>query len=288
MWKAFNNLRGAGNMKKVLRIIVAALVIILVLYFFLFFLQTYWAHRDGTFVPDYQRLPLNENVDYETVFLQTGLGKSAVNKLLKSEGLQGLLNIQERFWKKDKVSCDPVFGLFSRVDRIKESRGTPLVDLQPGDILITMSTHSAGWYHGHVGLVLDEENVLECVKIGEESEIVNVEHWENYSNYVVLRVKGVSSEMQQEVTTYAKDNLCGVPYQLMVGVFGNKSVSTDSRFFGTQCAHSVWYVWRQFGYDLDSDGGNLVTPYDLMCSERLEVVQVYGMDPRNFLCVTGK
>ena len=33
-----------------------------------------------------------------------------------------------------------------------------------------------------------------------------------------------------------------------------------------------------FGYDLDSDGGRLVTSADLLHSDLLEVVQVYGMD----------
>ena len=48
---------------------------------------------------------------------------------------------------------------------------------------------------------------------------------------------------------------------------------------GTQCAHLIWLAYAQFGYDLDSDGGWIVTPKDLANSPLLEVVQVYGMDP---------
>lgn len=48
---------------------------------------------------------------------------------------------------------------------------------------------------------------------------------------------------------------------------------------GTQCAHLVWYAYRYFGYDLDSDGGFVVTPDDLYHSDLLELVQIYGIPP---------
>ncbi|MCI8790350.1 MAG: hypothetical protein HFH92_14885 [Lachnospiraceae bacterium] len=48
---------------------------------------------------------------------------------------------------------------------------------------------------------------------------------------------------------------------------------------GTQCAHLVWYAYRNFGYDLDSDGGFVVTPDDLYHSDLLELVQIYGIPP---------
>lgn len=283
MWKAFINLRGAGNMRKVLKGIVTALVMILVLYFLLYFLQKKWAHREEQFVPNYPRLKLSENSDYETIFLQTGLGKSAVDKLLKGDKFQTILDVQDDFWKEQEIVCKPVFGLFARVDKIDTKNTPQIVDLQPGDILITLSTHSAGWHHGHAGLVLDEKNVLECVKWGQESEIVKIGHWMKYSNYVILRVKNVSEEMQQQVVTYARDNFCGVPYRLTAGLFGEKSPDINGRMFGTNCGHAIWCVWNHFGYDLDSNGGRLVTPYNILCSEQLEVIQVYGIDPRDFL-----
>ena len=75
-------------MRRVLKKIVTALVIILVLYFLLYILQNFWAHRQGKFVPDYQHVTLSENSDYEIFFLQTGLGQSAVDKLLRNDGRQ--------------------------------------------------------------------------------------------------------------------------------------------------------------------------------------------------------
>lgn len=179
-----------------------------------------------------------------------------------------------RHGKPEQMECVPLLGWFTMEDRVDKEDGKPLTDLKAGDILITLSTHSIGWRHGHAGLVIDEKRVLECVFWGEDSCIVGVDHWRKYSHYVVLRVKGVTEEMQQEVATFARENLCGVPYHLSAGFLGEKAPDTGSRGFGLQCAYLVWYAWNQFGYDLDSDGGRLVTANDLLQSELLEVVQI--------------
>lgn len=283
MWKAYNNLMGVENMKKACKIISIALVVAFVLYFLLYWLQNVWAHRNGLFRLDYRRVTLNQEVDYETVFLQTGLGKNLAKKLMEDNEFDKILDIQEKFWGKSTLICKPVFGLFSRVDKVSKEKTPDILDLQPGDILLTLSTHSAGWHHGHVGLVLDDKRVLECVKWGKTSEIVKVGHWQTYSNYAVLRVKEASAKLRQKVATYTEDNLCGVPYRLSVGVVGKKFPNIQNKTFGTHCGHCVWYAWKQFGYDLDSDGGRIVTPYDLLQSEHLEIVQIYGMNPRDFL-----
>ena len=47
----------------------------------------------------------------------------------------------------------------------------------------------------------------------------------------------------------------------------------------THCAHLVWYAYRSYGYDLDGDGGRIVTPKDLSKSSLLEPVQVVGVSP---------
>ena len=45
---------------------------------------------------------------------------------------------------------------------------------------------------------------------------------------------------------------------------------------GTQCAHLVWLAYAAYGYDIDSNGGLIVTPKDIAESELFEVVQIYG------------
>lgn len=106
----------------------------------------------------------------------------------------------------------------------------------------------------------------------------------------------------ENVAAYASQHLVGVPYQLLAGVFSRElyrasrertRLSTGATISvpdtasnvpeiatevlsGTQCAHLVWYAYKQFGIDLDSDGGLFVTPYDIQNSPYLEIVQSYG------------
>ena len=52
----------------------------------------------------------------------------------------------------------------------------------------------------------------------------------------------------------------------------------DEAWFGAHCSYLIWYAWNRFGYDLDSDGGRLVTCDDILNSPLVEIVQVYGLD----------
>lgn len=244
--------------------------------------QRFWAHRTGYFVPDYDRIPLGEEYDYRAIFLQTGLGRPAVDKLLSTGDFDTILAAQDAFFRPPKSKCTPLLGWFTREDRL-ELPGTPLVDLQPGDILITLSAHTAGWRHGHAGLVIQDGTTLESIVLGTDSTLASSAHWHTYSNYAVLRLKNVTPELQQQIVDYSLENLLGVPYRLTSGLLFSKAPAPDEGYFGLYCSYLAWYAWNQFGYDLDSDGGRLVTAYDLLHSDLLEVVQLYGMDPRNFL-----
>lgn len=259
----------------------------------IYFLQHSWAHRREAFVPEYPYEVLTEDSDYETFFRQTGLGKSAVDKLLEAGDFEKILEVQEDFRRPVEVSCTPMIGWFTREDKLvpgarsrsggtEEALGPDFVDLQPGDILLTLSTHSLGWRHGHVALVIDEETTLECAMLGTDSHFCSVQHWRECAQYIVLRVKGVSLEQRQEVADYACEELHGVPYHLSSGFIGPKAPDPDAEYFGLQCAYLAWYAWNHFGYDLDGDGGRLVSSDDLLQSELLEVVQMYGMDPEKF------
>ena len=259
----------------------------------IYFLQHNWAHRREAFVPEYPYEMLTEESDYETFFRQTGLGRSAVDKLLEAGDFEKILEVQEDFRRSVEVSCTPMIGWFTREDKLvpgarsrsggtEEAWGPDFVDLQPGDILLTLSTHSLGWRHGHVALVIDEETTLECAMLGTDSHFCSVQHWRECAQYIVLRVKDVSSEQRQEVADYACEELQGVPYHLSSGFIGPKAPDPDAEYFGLQCAYLAWYAWNHFGYDLDGDGGRLVSSDDLLQSELLEVVQMYGMDPEKF------
>lgn len=245
--------------------------------------QRFWAHRTAYFVPDYPQITLTEHTDYETMFLQTGLGRAVVDKLLTAGEFQTILDEQDAFFQPPQAECTPLLGWFTREDRFVNGTGIPPVDLQPGDILLTLSTHTAGWRHGHAALVIDKNTTLESIMLGANSTLVNAGHWASYSNYAVLRIKNVTPELQQQVAQYGKAYLLDVPYRLTSGWIGPKAPQPGDAQFGLHCSYLVWYAWNQFGYDLDSDGGRLVTACDLLYSDQLEIVQIYGMDPRNFL-----
>jgi uncharacterized protein YycO len=177
-----------------------------------------------------------------------------------------------------EIQCVPVFGWVTKSDRVDASESHPFKDLQPGDILLSLSTHTMGWRHGHAGLVLDESHVLECSVIGKDSTIVSINQWREYSNYVVLRVKNVSEEEQKAVVDFAREYLLGKPYRLSAGIGREKAPDVDNRNFGMHCAYLVWYAWYQMGYDIDSDGGRVVTVRDILDSDAAEAIQVYGLN----------
>lgn len=284
---------------RLLAYIAAALALILAA---MLFAQTVVAHRPGSsFAPDYEQVDLSpvlaqdtlSDADYRLLLCQTGLGRPAVDRLLAAgeTGKATLLTIQEQFFAPAEVDCAPMLGWYTREDRLKTADGEVvyapyLADLQPGDIILTLSTHSLGWRHGHAGLVVETDQgiqTLECVVLGSNSTIMGVGAWRRYSNYAVLRVKGLDADERKACADYALSHLLDIPYHLSAGFIGPKAPDPDSFYFGLHCSYLVWYAWNAMGYDLDSDGGRLATTYDLLHSDRLELVQIYGMDPREWL-----
>jgi len=63
---------------------------------------------------------------------------------------------------------------------------------------------------------------------------------------------------------------------LTTGILSKKNQKNPNR---THCAHLVWRAFKQFGIDLDSNGGKIVKPQDIANSPHLEVVQIYGFHP---------
>lgn len=263
--------------------------------------QTAVAHRPGTFfTPGYEKAALSpvlekaalDEADQEFLFLQTGLGRPAVEKLLSAGelGKSIILEIQDQFFSPVQADCTAMLGLFTREDRIKDSTGKPLpapylADCRPGDILVTLSTHSFGWRHGHAALVVETGEglaALECAVLGDRSRILDLGYWRSYSNYAVLRVKGLDDAQRAVCAGYAAEHLLGIPYHLTAGLIGDKFQHRDSPGFGLQCAYLPWYAWKSRGVDLDSDGGRLVTADDLLHSDKVEIVQLFGMDPEEW------
>lgn len=216
--------------------------------------------------------------NYETVFSQTGLGKPAIDKFKRSRNTAELQNYYDYYMKNKDYECVRE-GIFAYHEYITDENGNkienpPFADLQNGDIIITLSIHTFGWRHGHAAIVTDAANgtTVQAVMLGEKSAFGNVSEWTGFPLVAVLRAKDLDANTRQQIADYAKNNLVGVDYSLFAGMFSkNEEIPTK-----TQCSHLVWYAYNQFGINIDYNDGETVTPKDILKSDKLEIVQVYG------------
>lgn len=228
----------------------------------------------------------------EIIAQQTGLSAATVGLLWQQGRQEELLQLQDNYFKEVQFSCVPNSPI-SREEYVADAdgnreKGTFIPYIEEGDILITFCSHVLGWRNGHAGMVVDakERLVLEAQVLGSPVKILSLEHWEQYPSFVVLRLKGADRQTRRQIAEYAEEELLGQPYRLTAGI-GARIVKGDTEYGktecgepqagGTQCAHLVWYACRKFGYELDSDGGLIVTPRDIYESPLLETVQRYGM-----------
>lgn len=236
-------------------------------------------------VPDYPKEDLHDILikkefseeDYQFLFRQTGLSKAALETMLTQEGQEKIYRIQERFFMEPKISCEKnSFISWEEWVNEEESR-IVFADLEDGDILITPCSHTYGWRNGHAAIVVDAEKgeTLESVVLGRQSSIQSLEKWSYYPCVMVFRLKDVSKGKRKEIAQKAEEELLGVDYGITVGLFSPKHME-EGKVKKTNCSHLVWEAYRFYGYNLDSNGGAVVTPEDIVKSGLLEPVQVVG------------
>lgn len=217
-------------------------------------------------------LPLSEN-DYGTLYAQTGLTKVGVDRMLDNgqTGIDKILEIQKSYFKERKMVRKP-FGIYMCTDHVDSH--VPITYLENGDILVTASTHIAGWRIGHAGLVVNgaANEVLQAESYGQTSVIKTTRRFTDRINFMILSPK--DREIKEAVAEYAVKNLTGINYSSLIGIFVNKNSISK-----THCSHLVWYAYKQFGIDLDSNGGSMILSEDIANSPELELVQVFGFDP---------
>lgn len=266
-----------------------------------------WAGTNARWVPDYAQENITNFPSFTQLtqeekailYQQTGLSESGLQRLAEAGRWGELAEFQQFFfldWEEvaieDIESHDfttmPLHTFLNSPISWEEfllddegNRGAylPLVPLAEGDILLTPNSRSFGWRQGHAGLVVDVEEwkSLECLVLGQNSTLQNLNKWRGFPAGMVLRVADES--MVEEAVAYAMAYLLDVPYDLTVGVFSKKNGALGEVSSGTQCSHLVWQAFQWAGVDLDGNGGGLVTPHDLSKSDALEVVQIWGIDP---------
>lgn len=238
--------------------------------------------------PGYKKENIESLVDIEKVyegnvtreeernlFLQTGLGKSGISAIRND--CNGLDEFEETL-------------SFFQIQLFEGEGDKRLVDLQTGDVLVSMSQRLCFYPHGHAAIVIDgeEEVLLEARSHKVGSCQCKGEKWAKLSSFVVLRLKDEVREAYEEefgenpaqkAAEYAKENLDGLKYSL----FKDLRPLSGSTPEYTQCAHLVWYAYFVGGLDIDENRGVIIKPKDFLKSDVFEVVQVFGICPNKLL-----
>ncbi len=232
--------------------------------------------------PDYEKQEISQLLDketltdeeYELVYRQTGLTRVAVDDMrVDIGGRMRILNIQRLFFKEREVTSRH-FAPFTYMDEVEERMA--ICDLKDGDIIVSATTRVSWWRYGHACIVINGRlrMIAESIGPGVDSEVAGVGVCENYADFLVLRPK-VDEETKAKVVDFIQEEMLGLPYRFTVGILSKKY---KENLKGTQCAHFVWYAYKRFGVDLDSNGGGLVKPRDMALSQNVELVQAFGFD----------
>ncbi len=269
------------NKKRRLAIWLSILIFVVMVLGFLQAGSIYTEKTWEQFYPDYDKvdiLPILEketltDEDYELLYRQTGLTKLGIDGLLEREETDQILQIQKYFFKKQTVYIDH-FNPFTYSEEIKDI--IPMARLEEGDILVTDTVRVSWLRYGHSALVVDPDEglALESMSPGTKSTFNSVTDFGKLPTFMILRPK-VDKERKRALVEYATEHLYGLPYRFTLGIFYKKYPET---LRVSQCAHLVWYAYKKFGYDLDSTGGGVVKPQDMVRSDHVEVVQAYGFD----------
>ncbi len=212
--------------------------------------------------------------EYGLLYRQTGLTRLAIDDMCgQADGRARILQIQEIFVKEQRTKRRH-FAPFTYMDVIEGS--TMFCDLKDGDIIVSATTSVSWWRYGHACIVVDGKLrlIAEAVGPGTKSELANASVCDEYADFLVLRPK-VDEQTKEAIARYVKEEMLDVPYRFTVGILSKKY---KKEFKATQCAHFVWYAYKKFGIDLDSNGGGLVKPQDIALSSQVELVQAFGFD----------
>lgn len=274
------------------------IIVFLISIIFIFFIAIYTLEiviePQGYVSPSYEKIDITHFLaqetlsgdDYKVLFYQTGLGKVAIDELLKNKetGKDDIQEFQYNFFANKNILCEKI-GIITSQESFIDNKGTykygfNLAPFQNGYVLITKATHSMGWRHGHAAIVTDAEKgeTLEAVILGQNSQFQDINKWKTYPSFMMLKLKDTSPETLNEIASFSREYMYDEPYGLLIGLFSPKNPEPNS-IKGTQCSHLVWYPFMQYGYDIDSDGWWLVTPKDIANSDLFEIVQIYGVDP---------
>lgn len=271
-----------------------------IIYFILFYgllfsgavlAATAFTEANAVSAPSYAKVELSPVVaktnlsraDYSLLLSQTGLGRADIDRIWATEpDIKAVLDAyQGRFFSAPAVVCASIAG-FSRAESVVEQKDFyQIYDLEAGDVLLTKSTHTLCYRHGHSSLYLGNNKLLEATVIGSPVTTTEAWAWGGYPTGIQLRISAkaaaavgmTQAQLGEAVAAYAQEELLGDNYSLLTGAFGVGPATND-----TQCADLIYRAFLHFGVTV-STRTFPVTPSSLLKSGMFEVVQVWGMDP---------
>ncbi len=221
-----------------------------------------------------------EESDYEFLFRQTGLSEIAVKDLIEKGKKAEILDFAEQYFKKPEYNQEYLFFPLVACE-VKTDEPLMIAPLKRGDVLVSLTTHTLGYRHGHSAIVVNGETgqIIEHLVLGEVSDYSYVDYWKNYLTFAVLRYK--DSEIAEKAVSYAEENLIGIPYNPLAGII-KKDKSDEEKISSSNCSHLVWQAFYKAGADIDGNGGKFVLPGDFLECEDFEIVQIYGIEVSEF------
>ncbi len=124
-----------------------------------------------------------------------------------------------------------------------------------GDILVTYQHSHFGWDHGHAAIVRTDNNYIVEAWSGSTNKVRNYQNnfKTRYSDARKFYIKGATDADYGNAVSYAYNQI-GDPYSLTA------TKNTTTKFY---CSQLAWQAWNKQGFDLDGNGGLIVTPANL-------------------------
>ena len=251
----------------------------------------YFTLKNASYIPQVDTIdlspilskPLLDEADYALIFEQTGIAMPLVQELQTMPHFtEKMLKFQADYLKKRHFKWVYLFPITFEERLVdtenNEVKGYDIGPYHNGYILFTKAAHSFGWHHGHCGIVIDEKHgkTLEALNFGQGCATQNISKWEYYPSFKMMRLKNASLVTQNEIAQFAYAHLIDARYHLIAF----KNMTPDFIPSETQCALLIWQAFYHFGYDLDYQNNLFVTPKSLASSPLLEILQIYGFNPK--------
>ncbi|EMS73309.1 hypothetical protein [Ruminiclostridium cellobioparum] len=219
--------------------------------------------------------------DYAQLLRQTGLGRPAVDDLIRQSGGKAeIIAFQQSYYTRNQLFTEKL-NLFTSqetlvINNLDKSDNFGFAPLKNGDILMTKSTQTLFWRHGHCGIVTDAEKgiTLESLEPGTISMKQDISKWRYYPTLKVLRLKNADEKVIENIVKYSENSLTGLKYSIFASKYQCGIIPKSAN-----CSQLIWQAFNSYGYNLDSNRGILVTPEDIAKSPLLEIVQIKGFDP---------